>query len=356
MNGELMKISLSGGAPVSLCAADLPLSASWGEDGTIVFSQGRKGIWRISASGGKPEQLINLDPGLGEFCYGPEILPGGQAVLFTVKTPNSVWDDGLIVVHSLASGQRKVLIRGGTAARYVPSGHLVYARGGTLFAVAFDPDRLEVRGGPAAVVEGISQTARIRLFGAAHFSFSGSGCLAYVPALASPLEIKRSLVWADRNGKVTRAVREQRNYAYIRLSPEGRRVAAAVMDERGSMDIWVYDLLTGLSIPLTRRDDNVDPIWTPDGKKIIFSSASGASAVGGGSYADLFWIHADGSTMEAQPILARGNRNYAQSCSPDGKFLMIREGEKPADTGTPQQIILVQNWFEELKRLVPTGK
>src|SRR5262249_48979420 len=150
-----------------------------------VFGQGPKGILRVSANGvGKPEQLISVKP--GELAHGPQMLPGGDAVLFTLGTGTGVasdsFDNARIVVQSIKSGERKTLIERGTDARYVPTGYIVYAFGGTLFAVPFDLRHLQVTGGQVPVVEGVRQSpAGTISTGAAHFSFSDTGSLVYVP-------------------------------------------------------------------------------------------------------------------------------------------------------------------------------
>ena len=169
--GALKKVAISGGAPVTLCAAGNPFGANWGADDTIVFGQGNEGLWQVPGTGGTKQHLITLDS--GEYGHGPQILPGGKAVLFTVGR-GGIWDDAQIVVQDLETGERKVLINGGTDARYVPTGHLVYAREGTLLSMPFDLARLEVTGGPVPIVEGVMQTDANQT-GAAQFSFSRNG-------------------------------------------------------------------------------------------------------------------------------------------------------------------------------------
>src|SRR5262249_33678538 len=142
---------------VVLRSIDAPLGVSWGPDG-IVFGQGSEGIMRVSPDGGKPESLVTVKT--GEVAHGPQILPGGEAVLFTIAagtTPDQ-WDKAQIVVQSLKSGKRNLLIEAGTDAHYLPTGHIVYAYGGTLFAVPFDLRRLAVTGGQVPVVEGVRRT------------------------------------------------------------------------------------------------------------------------------------------------------------------------------------------------------
>ena len=176
-DSQLKRVSISGGAPVTLGQAETPYGASWGADDTILFGQ-RDGIWRVPGTGGTPERIISVED--GEAVHGPQMLPGADLVLFTLRPSGTTsWDASQIVVQSLASSERTVLIEGGRDARYVPTGHLVYALEGTLLAQAFDLDQVAMRGGPVALVEGV-QTAPTAT-GAAQFSVSGDGALVYVP-------------------------------------------------------------------------------------------------------------------------------------------------------------------------------
>jgi hypothetical protein len=182
----LKKIPVGGGAAVTVAHAASPYGLSWGPDG-IVFVEPvhatlsdpaprGNAIMRVSADGGAPETLVRLND--GEVAHGPEILPGGQQLLFTVATGEATdrWDRASIVVQSLASGERKVLIQGGSDARYLPTGHLVYAIGGSLLAVAFDVERLEVGSAPVPILEGVRR-ADASSSGGAHFSVAANGTL-----------------------------------------------------------------------------------------------------------------------------------------------------------------------------------
>jgi serine/threonine-protein kinase len=309
--GQLKKVSISGGAPVNLCEAKNPWGASWGSDDTIVFGQGLDGIWKVSASGGTPEILVAIDSE-GELAHGPQILPGGKTVLFTLRAglPAS-WDDAQIVVQSLETGERRVLIEGGRDARYLPTGHLVYAREGTLLAVAFNLGRLEVSGGPVPMAEGIMD-ADTRT-GAAHFSSSKLGSLVYVPG---GQQFRSELVWVDRQGQAVPLIEDQVSFSNPRLSPDGRTVAVQVT--RDGRDIWIYDAERGTRMRLTVGGENANPVWTPDGERITF-----ASARSGGS-PNLYWKTADGSG-EAQVLLTREKAIAPSSWSPDGKTLAFFE-------------------------------
>ena len=174
---KLKKIALTGGAAVTLCDIENPYGARWDLDDSIVFGQGAGGIFQVSAAGGAPELLIPVDAENGERSHGPQILPDGRNVLYTLAL-TSDWNEAQIVVQSLDSRERRLLVAGGTDARYLPTGHLVYALAGNLLAVPFDIDRLEVIGGPVPLVENVRDAG---LTGGANFDISRDGMLVYLP-------------------------------------------------------------------------------------------------------------------------------------------------------------------------------
>ena len=170
--GQLRKVAISGGAPITLGEGAFPYGASWGADDTILYGRGSDGIWQVPGTGGTPEQLIAVED--GELAHGPQMLPGSEAVLYTVAA-GSEWNGAQIVVEQLATGDRTVLIDGGRDGRYLATGHLVYVLNGVLFAVPFDPQARAVTGGPVSLVEGIRDGQGSS--GAAHFSVADTGAL-----------------------------------------------------------------------------------------------------------------------------------------------------------------------------------
>ena len=178
---KLKKIATKGGTPETLCDAQSPTGASWVDD-RIVFGQGNRGIFETSAAGGAPRLLIAPDKTRNEFLHGPQVLPGGQAVLFTTRADSSArWDSGQIVVQTLKDGARKTLVQGGTDARYLPTGHVLYVRNGVLFASGFDRSRLALAGPTVSLIEGVAGTLSNQT-GAAQFSVSLAGTLVYLPS------------------------------------------------------------------------------------------------------------------------------------------------------------------------------
>ena len=177
-----------------LCEAPGVQEATWGKDGKIVFSAGLRGLRSVSANGGSPESLTTVNVEEGEVAHIiPEMLPDGKAVLFTIYRGGGV-GNSRIAGLSLQTGERKILIDGAASARYVPTGHLVYSKGGSLLAVPFDPNRLEITGSPAPVLDGILVGPTS---GLSRLTFSNTGTLVYVSSTGT---LGRSLLWVDRQG------------------------------------------------------------------------------------------------------------------------------------------------------------
>jgi serine/threonine-protein kinase len=238
----------------------------------------------------------------------PEILPGGQAVLFTITATTGGLDQAQVAVLDLRTGTQTVLIRGGSDARYVSSGHLVYAAAGRLHAVAFDLARLAVVGTPVTVQPEVPTGAGMAV--------AADGTLVYVSGGVSA--DGRSLVWVDRQGQETPIPAPPRNYAYPRLSPDGTRLTLYIPDQE--VDIWLLDL-TRASATLTRatfdRGVEVYPVWPPDGRQLLFSSAR-AGVV------NLFAQASDGSGNVTR-LTTSPNVQHATSVTRDGTRLVFTE-------------------------------
>jgi len=311
---NLKKVSLSGGAPLTLCSAGGPRGASWGSDDMIIFApSARGGLWKVSALGGAPQVLTALSVEQGERTHRwPEILPGGKAVLFTMGKADITWfDDARIEVLRLDTGERRTLIEGGMNARYIPTGHLVYARAGSLLAAPFDLGRLEVTGSPTPVLEDVRTSPG---FGGGGFSLSREGTLVYVPG--GPPNLDRRIVWVDRNGRQGQPVIENVRGFAPRISPEGQRVAVNM--EGATNHVWVQDFSRGTLTRLTFAWSNEVPIWTPDGKRLAFSSDADNPVP------NLYWQAADGS-QPAERLTTSQNEQRPGSFSPDGKVLAFSE-------------------------------
>ena len=317
---ELKRVSADGGPVVTIASAGGGASgASWGDDGTIVYATNvSKGLWRVSEAGGKPVQVTTAQEPVVDVL--PEILPGGRAVLFTRSPGLLRGSNAQIVVRDLTTGTEKILISGGSHARYVPTGHLVYSVSGTLRAVVFDLDTLSVRGNPVLVVD----RAVTKPSGAANFAVAANGSLVYESgeALASA---ERTLVWVDRAGREEALAIENRAYAYPRISPDESRVALDIRDQEN--DIWVWDFARRTMTRLTFDPlQNRGIVWTPDSQRLIFSTESEGRE-------SLFWQRADGSGQPERLTTAQpGRPQIPYSISRDGRQLIFGEpGQPPFD-------------------------
>jgi hypothetical protein len=302
---QLRKVAISGGTPITICETTIPNGASWSSDNTILFGQA-KGIMRVSADGGSPELVVPAAE--GEEMEGPELLPGGGAVLFSVTRDRgpSRWDRAQVVVQSLTSGQRTVLVEGGNTAHYVPTGHLVYALGDKLFATVFDASRLTVRGPAQPLVQGVQQTIGVAA-AESNYAVSDDGTLIYLTGAAS----SRSLVWMHRDGSAD-AIKTipAGTYEDPRLSPDGGRV---LVTQNG--DIWIYDLATGRSSRLTRDGSSQMGVWDPTGSRIAYSSARGGNLEA--------WVGSADGSGEPQQLTSLGGQVHVDSWSPDGRLLTL---------------------------------
>jgi eukaryotic-like serine/threonine-protein kinase len=307
--GKLMKVSVNGGSVVTLGEIEQARGASWGNQGMIVFAPSAYSVLLgVSEAGGAPQSLTRLEKEENSNRW-PEFLPGGKAVLFTAGTAvPGVFTNSQVAVQSLGTGERLKLIQGGTLARYAPTGHLVFAQGGSLMAVPFDPQRLTATGVAVPVVDGVPQSP---VTGAAQYSFSNNGSLVYVSG--GVLGTLSRLVWVSRNGVEQRIAAIGHNYQTPRLSPDGRHVAVGIVEQESQ--VWVFDLsretLTRFSF---EGNTNSGPIWTTDGKRIAFLSTNNDGPW------NFFWRLADGSGGLEQ-LTSDGDLLSPSSWSPNGQLL-----------------------------------
>jgi eukaryotic-like serine/threonine-protein kinase len=309
--GKLKKISLRGGLPITLCDVADDRGASWSSDDTIIYVPNvTTGLMRIPASGGTPQPLTSPDTAKGERTHRwPEVLPGGKAVVFTIGGLDSpdYFLDSKIAVKSLETGEIKILPVEGTFARYGPPGYLVFAQRGGLFAVRFDLKRLQVTGAPMRVLEDISMDPST---GAVHFSLS-TRSLTYVPGGWSYSDLV--LAWVDREGSVKQLPAPPRAYLNPHLSPDGKQVAFSDQMTRNA-GIWLYDIARGSMMRLTYSSADTSPLWTPDGKRLVYMEEANRS----------FLIKskpANGSGAEETLLAGQKYVQVPESWSPDGKFL-----------------------------------
>jgi serine/threonine protein kinase/Tol biopolymer transport system component len=303
---KLKKVSVSGGAPVTLADAAAPQGASWNSQGIIAFgSEPAAVLLRVSDAGGTPQELTRLQKGEADHDW-PEFLPGDKTVLFAASGDDRA--NAQIATQSLVTGERRNLIQGATHPYYASSGQLVYAQGGNLMAVPFDLQRLAVTGGAIGVVEGVQQSTSS---GGAQYSVSNTGSLVYVLGAVQATAQSR-LIWVTRNGTEQRLRIPVREYRFPGLSPDGRRLAVRMSDQ-----VWVYDLARETQTRFTfEGDENSNPLWTPDGKRIAFRSTRGGQS-------DVFWQMADGSGSLERLTTTGEEFQTPGSWSPDGQLLAL---------------------------------
>ena len=313
---KMKKIPVGGGAAQVIAADSGPSGgASWGEDGTIVYApattSGSVGLWRVSANGGTPVKLTTPNLKEGEYSHRyPQILPGGKAVLFTAVRGFG-WDESRVEALVLATGERRVLIRGGHTGRYAGGGHLLYYRAGSLLDVPFDPERLEVGStSPVTIADDVLQN-----FGpmGALFAVSKTNTVAYAPAAGGTRQFERRLAWTDREGRTEPIAAPPRNYDYFAaLSPDAGQIAVTIVS--GTYELCVYDLSrASLSRLTTEESSSVNPVWSPDGRTIAYRNNKTGTW-------QLYARPADGNGPET-PLTTGGTDDIPCSWSPDGRTL-----------------------------------
>ena len=299
-DSTLKRIAVSGGSPQLICQASNPYGMSWATDGSIVFGQGAAGIRRVPSTGGAAETIVTVKN--GELAHGPQLLPGGNSVLYTLASNSnplaslppelanalndpqqvanlrnnpqvlnliaslnsgSMWDRAKIVVQSLKSSESKTLVEGGSDARYVPTGHIVYAAAGRLMAIGFDAARLEVSGSPVKLLDGVRNAGATT--GTTQFSFSNTGSLVYIRADSG--QSQRQMAFVDFAGKVTPLRHVPDSIFGPRISPDGKQVAY-----RDGNAVWIADLSSEAAPRRLTTEPGEAPVWSPDGQRIVFIS------------------------------------------------------------------------------------
>jgi serine/threonine-protein kinase len=312
-DGKLKKVSIHGGEATTLCDAPINRSATWGPDNTIVFSPTLfGGLMRVSAAGGTPEIVTAPDVSKGELTYRwPEILPGGKTVLFVIAEAQDIgsFSESKIAAVRLDTHEKKILPIQGTYPRYSPSGHLLFEREGRVFAVPFDQHRLEVTGQPVPVLDGVKTSPNS---GAADFMVSDTGSLVYLPENVYSHE--GLLLWVDRKKQVKELAAPARPYGSPHISPDGRRVAITILSDGTSGDVWVYEIPHGTLTRLTFDEHSTAPVWSPDGKRIAFTTTRRTGPA-------ILAKSADGSGAEEILVPGESLILVPTSWSSDGKFL-----------------------------------
>jgi hypothetical protein len=247
---------------------------------------------RVPAGGGVPQEVIRVNA--DEQAHGPHLLPDGHHMLVTIARDHTVnrWNNAKIVLFSLPAGERRDLIEGGSDARYLPTGHLIYAHRATLLAMPFDLRSMSTTGSPTPVLEGVARSAGGRT-GVVQLSVAQNGSIAYLSRPDDP-NARFFMGLADRSGKVERLNIPIGGFRQPRISPDGKRIAfaaSAVSSESGDDPavIWLCDVAGNLPMRrLTYEGNNRFPIWTADGSRVVFQSDRGGDRA-------IFWQGPDGS-------------------------------------------------------------
>jgi serine/threonine-protein kinase len=368
-NGQLKRIGVNGGTALVICAAADPFGVSWSTDNTILFGQ-PNGIMRVSASGGTPEVVIPVKQ--GEQIYGPQLLPDADSVLFSVTTGagRARWDEAHIVIQSLSTGRQTVVVRGGSDARYVPTGHLLYVVGEGLFALRFDVDRGEVSGAPQSIIGGLQRSGNPTVNGAAaNYDVSSSGTLVYLgpgtitnfvsgDGALAPL---RTLAWVDRSGREESLAVQPLGYVYPRLSPDGARMAVSIQGRAENGGIWIWDFRRQTMTRFTISMQNeTAPVWSPNGRRLAWASQRAGGPL------NVYWQASDGSGTIERLTESSINHQRPSSFTPDAQHLLLAEGPPGASSqdlgmvslsGNPRLTWLVKTTSSELGgEISPDGR
>jgi serine/threonine protein kinase len=344
----LIKVPVDGGAPSMIAqTSERSGGATWQKDGTIVFAT-TAGLYQVSQNGGESRLLVQPDHNRGEKIYAwPQFMPDGQSVLFTIVPEGSV-DAAQIAVLNLKTLEVRPVVKGGSSAQYVRTGHLVYAAGTTLKAIAFDPVARETRGEPVSFAN--IEIAPALDNGAADFTVSESGTLLFLTS-QSEREL-RTLQWIDRKGNEEPLAVEPRLYAYPRFSPDGGRVALDITII-GNRDIWILDLERLTQVQLTDGPtEDILPMWSRDGKRVFFASNRAGSH-------DIYSQTADGATP-AKVEFASPEFQAPQAFTADGSRLVVYDRFKDTsilNLAQPDHLepLLHSEFDERLAELSPDG-
>jgi Tol biopolymer transport system component len=321
VGNELKKVALSGGMPTALSdAPPVSFGATWAPDGAIFFApRPNGGLARLPAGAKAYKELTKLDSNRGERAHvWPQLLPDGENVLLVVRVGRDFDDIAVsnVAVHSLKTGQHRVLVEGSAWAQYVEPGYLLFTKGTTVFAARCDSRKWELTGPPAPLIQDVLTAT---LDGAPYLAASNDGLLAWAGGGAVPVP-PDTLVWVDRSGKEEALPLSDRRFTAPRLSPDGKRLAVSIHPaDRPGSSVAIYDFARGVLSTLTPEPGrHFAPVWSPDGRRLAFSAFETSEAV-------LAWKAADGSG-ETERLTPGGRPEFPSSFSPDGRVLLYTAG------------------------------
>jgi eukaryotic-like serine/threonine-protein kinase len=317
-NNKLKKIDVSGGPAQTLCDAQNAYGGTWNADGIILISLDIKGINRVSASGGSPTPVLRLDESRKEVAQAwPFFLPDGKHFLYQSWSGRS--EDSAICVAALDGSDRKVLLKADSGPRYALPGYLLFAVGSTLTGQAFDARTLQLGGEPFPIVEPVTYNDSNSY---ENVAVSQNGTMVYLSGGAG----KRQLTWFDRTGKPQETVGPPGDINDIVLSRDGKRLAMQRLDG-GNSDIWLMDLARGVPSRFTFDPSSEDdPVWSPDGNHLIFSSEGAKGDVTLNLYRKV-----SSGAGAAELLLKSDFTKEASDWSKDGQFIVFQAYDPKTD-------------------------
>ncbi|PYR66299.1 MAG: hypothetical protein DMF88_16790 [Acidobacteria bacterium] len=325
--GKVKTIAATGGPPLILADTTGNAGATWNRDGVILFTGAGSPIRRVSASGGPSSPVTKLNADAGESVHSfPFFLPDGRHFLYLAvgsKTGGPVSPNG-IYVTALDSNERKLLVPGGSNAKYA-EGYLLFLREQTLMAQAFDVERLELASEAVPIAEHVTIGGIIGMAGG--YGLSETGILAYqtgVVEVGGPSDTSTQLVWFDRSGKPIGALGDQAGYGDLELAPDGKRATVSLFDRtRRTRDIWLVDIARGLRTRFTfDSSEKRGSVWSPDGNRVVFNTDRKG-------HFDLYQKTSSGSGAEEE-LLVDGRDKFPIDWSSDGRFILFGVGETGA--------------------------
>jgi eukaryotic-like serine/threonine-protein kinase len=314
-DAKLKKISVHGGAPITLSEVGAARGGDWSDDGRIIFPiQFTSALYSISASGGAPVAATHLDAARAEVTQRwPQFLPGGKAVIFTGSPDNNFFGHASVEVARLDTGAPQVLVPNAYFGRYLAGGYLAYVSQGTVFVAPFDAKALKITGTAIPALQAVTYDMSN---GSAQFSVSRDGTAVHSDGGSGGQNL--NLVLMDRKGNSSIMVSGQPEAAVPRISPDGKRLAF----QQGADNIWIYDLERKTTTRALLGTSGVNwPLWTPDGQRLTYAHPRTTPS---GSGQSIYWARADGSDPE-QPLIPDTVLNaYPTSWSPDGRTLAFQ--------------------------------
>jgi serine/threonine-protein kinase len=311
-DGHLRKLALAGGSIVEIATASRGPGMTWGEDGRIYFSSlgGNGGIWRVPASGGAPEPVTEVSDSASEHAHAwPQLLPGGKELLFTVLGPSGGALDSRIVTEVIGSGVRRTVVEHATFGRYLTSGQLIYVSNeGTVFGAVFDRRKSTLTGTPQPILTDVHVAS---WGGAALLAVADDGTLAYEPGISAAPQIVRAV---DRGGRDLGVIVPAGHLDGVRLSPDGRRIAANVRAPSKN-DVWLFGPEGEPGRLTFDQAEDEFAVWSPDGRSVAYTSALA-------SQARRLQIVAVAAGTRPRRVLTWPRHLHLSSWSRDGKWLL----------------------------------